>query len=139
MRTPIFNRSKNDIRIVRLATGYAVVTLYASYVETPKELLSMGGVHLTANAVEIKVPDRPELEMDVIHRFAYYYDMAVREEIKWLTQQYAKAVNEIVAKLPPGKKEAVITKADTMIRQIAHGDKPFITQQEFAKILKYYI
>ena len=139
MRTPIFNRSKNDIRIVRLATGYAVVTLYASYVETPKELLSMGGVHLTANAVEIKVPDRPELEMDVIHRFAYYYDMAVREEIKWLTQQYAKVVNEIVAKLPPGKKEAVITKADTMIRQIAHGDKPFITQQEFAKILKYYI
>ena len=94
---------------------------------------------MTANAVEIKVPDRPELEMDVIHRFAYYYDMAVREEIKWLTQQYAKAVNEIVAKLPPGKKEAVITKADTMIRQIAHGDKPFITQQEFAKILKYYI
>lgn len=94
---------------------------------------------MTANAVEIKVPDRPDLEMDVIHRFAYYYDRAVREEIKWLTQQYAKVVNEIVAQLPPGKKEDVITKADTMIRQIAHGDKPFIIQQEFAKILKYYI
>ena len=139
MRTPVFNRPKNDIRILRLATGYAVVTLYASYVETPKELLSTGGVHLTANAVEIKVPDMPDLEMDVIHRFAYYYDRAVREEIKWLTLQYSKVVNEIVAKLPPGKKQAVITKADEIIRQIAHGDKPFITQQEFAKILKYYI
>lgn len=42
MRTPVFNRPKNDIRILRLATGYAVVTLYASYVETPKELLSTG-------------------------------------------------------------------------------------------------
>ncbi len=139
MRTPVFNRPKNDIRILRLATGYAVVTLYASYVETPKELLSTGGVHLTANAVEIKVPDRPDLEMDVIHRFSFYYDRAVREEIMFLRKQYAKVINETIAKLPPGKKEEVITKADTMIRQIAHGDKPFIIQQEFAKILKYYI
>lgn len=138
MRTPVFKRPKNDIRILRLATGYAVVRLYAAYVETP-ELLSTGGGHLTANAVEIKVPDMPDLEMDVIHRFAYYYDRAVREEIKWLTLQYSKVVNEIVAKLPPGKKQAVITKTDEIIRQIAHGDKPFIIQQEFAKILKYYI
>ncbi|MBR1494244.1 MAG: hypothetical protein IJ601_04265 [Acidaminococcaceae bacterium] len=94
---------------------------------------------MTANVVEIKIPDSPDLEMDVLHRFSYYYNKAVAEEIKFLTTQYAKVVNGIVSQLPPGKKEAVIEKADAMIRAIAQGDKPFITQQEFAKILKYYI
>lgn len=138
MRSPVFDRPVNDIRIIRLATGYAVVRLYASYVETP-ELLSTGGAHLTANVVEIKIPDSPDLEMDVLHRFSYYYNKAVAEETKFLTTQYAKMVNGIISQLPPGKKEAVIEKADAMIRAIAQGDKPFITQQEFAKILKYYI
>ena len=122
---------------MRLATGYAVVKLYAAYVETP-ELLSAGRGCLTANVVEIKVPDMPDLEMDVIHRFSSYYNRALKEEIKFLTQQYSKVVNEIISQLPPGKKEAIIAKADEIIRQIAHGDKPFITKQDFAKILKSY-
>ena len=111
--------------------------MYAAYVETP-ELLSAGRGCLTANVVEIKVPDMPDLEMDVIHRFSSYYNRALKEEIKFLTQQYSKVVNEIISQLPPGKKEAIIAKADEIIRQIAHGDKPFITKQDFAKILKSY-
>ena len=59
MRSPVFDRPVNDIRIIRLATGYAVVRLYASYVERP-ELLSTGGAHLIANVVEIKIPDAKE-------------------------------------------------------------------------------
>ena len=138
MRTPVFNRPENDITIIRLATGYAVVKLYASYVETPGPL-STGGVHLTANVVEIKVPDMPDLEMDVQHRFSYYYKRAVMEEIKFLTRQYAKVVNNLAAKLPPGKKVALIDRADKIIREIANGDRPFITQQDLGKYLKQNI
>lgn len=138
MRTPVFKRPENDIQIIRLTTGYAVVRLYASYVETP-EILSTGGAHRTANVVEIKVPDRLGLETDVINRFSYYYEMAMRDEIKWLTRQYARTVNGLVAKLPPGKKVAVIEKADQMIKEIARGDKEFLIWQDMEKVLKQYI
>lgn len=134
MRGPLFKKPENNFTILRLATGEAIVKLHAAYVEDPD-----APVPLTANVVEIKVPDSPDLEMDVLHRFSYYYNKAVAEEIKFLTTQYAKVVNGIISQLPPGKKEAVIEKADAMIRAIAHGDKPFIIQQEFAKTLKYYI
>ncbi len=134
MRGPLFKKPKNNFTILRLTTGEAIVKLHAAYVEDPDT-----PVPLTANVVEIKVPDSPDLEMDVLHRFSYYYNKAVAEEIKFLTTQYTKVVNGIISQLPPGKKEAVIEKADAMIRAIAQGDKPFIIQQEFAKILKYYI
>ena len=132
MRGPLFKKPENNFTIMRLATGEAVLKLYAAYVEDPD-----APVPLTANAVEIKIPDSPDLEMNVLHRFSYFYSKAVTEEIKFFTKQYAKVVSEMASKLPPGKKEAVIEKADSMIRQIANGDKPFITQQEFAKFLKY--
>lgn len=43
MRTPVFKRPEKDIQIIRLATGEAVVRLYAAYVETPKVLSTGGG------------------------------------------------------------------------------------------------
>lgn len=134
MRGPLFKKPENNFTVMRLSTGEAVLKLYAAYMEDPD-----APVPLTANVVKIKIPDSPDLEMDVLHRFSYYYNKAVAEEIKFLTTQYAKVVNGIISQLPPGKKEAVIEKADAMIRAIAQGDKPFITQQEFAKILKYYM
>ena len=138
MRTPVFKRPKNDIRIRRLeTTGYAVVSLYASYVETPE--LVATGVPLTANVVEIKVPDRPTLEAEVKENFSGFYTLAIREEMKWLSRQYAKVINGMAANLPPAKKAAVVEKADEIIRQIAHGDQPFITQQDLEKLLKQYI
>lgn len=138
MRTPVFIRPKNDIRIVRLeTTGYAVVSLYASYVETPE--LVATGVPLTANVVEIKVPDRPTLEAEVLQNFSGFYTLAVREEMKWLSRQYAKVVNGLAVQLPPAKKVIVVEKADQIIREIAHGDQPFITQQDLEKLLKQYI
>ena len=138
MRTPVFRRPENDIVIIRLATGEAVVRLYVSYIETPGQM-SPGGVLLSANVVEIKVPDSPDLEMDVRHRFGYYYEKALQAEVEFLTDQYQKVVDDFVRRLPPGKKETVIEYADRIIRQIAHGDKPFVTQQELAKILKMYV
>lgn len=138
MRTPVFKRPENDIRILRLTTGYAVVSLYASYVETP-ELLSTGGAHLTANVVDIKVPDKADLADDVIKNFPSYYERAVREEMKWLSRQYARVVNGIVLKVPPEKKVFIIDKADKTIREIARGDQPFLTQQDMEKLLKQYI
>lgn len=134
MRTPVFQRPKNDFSIMRLATGQAIVRLYAAYVETPEACAP-----LTANVVEMKVPDMPDLEMDVLHRFSFYYNKAAAEEIKYLTQQYKKVVCAAIAKSPPGKKEKIIDKADSMIHAIAYGDKGFITQQEFAKMLKHFI
>ena len=137
MRTPVFRRPENDIVIIRLATGEAVVRLYVSYVETPE--LVATGAPLSANVVEIKVPDSPDLEMDVLHRFSYYYEKALQEEIEFLTGQYRKVVVDLMGRLPPGKKEAVAEQADRIIRAIAVGDKPFVTQQELAKILKMYV
>lgn len=77
--------------------------------------------------------------LDAVHRFSYYYEKALGEEIEFLTGQYKRVVDDIIYKLPPGKREAVSDKADEIIRQIANGDKPFLTQQEFGKILKYCI
>ncbi len=138
MRTPVFIRPENDIVIIRLATGEAVVRLYVSYVETPRQV-STGGVLLSANVLETKVPDSPDLEMDVLHRFSFYYEKALQEEIEFLTGQYRKVVEDLLRRLPPGKKEAVAEQADRIIRAIAAGDKPFVTQQELAKILKMYV
>ena len=138
MRTPVFRRPEKDMVIIRLATGEAVVRLYVSYVETPRQV-STGGVLLSANVLETKVPDSPDLEMDVLHRFSYYYEKALQEEIEFLTGQYRKIVVDLMGRLPPGKKEAVAEQADRIIRAIAAGDKPFVTQQELAKILKMYI
>ena len=101
--------------------------------------MSTGGVLLSANVLDIKVPDSPDLEMDVLHRFSYYYEKALQAEVEFLTGQYQKVVDGLVWKLPPGKKEAVIENADRIIREIAAGDKPFVTQQELEKILKMYI
>lgn len=138
MRTPVFIRPEKDIVIIRLATGEAVVRLYVSYVETPRQV-STGGVLLSANVLETKVPDSPDLEMDVLHRFSFYYEKALQEEIEFLTGQYRKVVEDLLRRLPPGKKEAVAEQADRIIRAIAAGDKPFVTQQELAKILKMYV
>ena len=138
MRTPVFIRPEKDIVIIRLATGEAVVRLYVSYVETPRQV-STGGVLLSANVLETKVPDSPDLEMDVLHRFSVYYEKALQEEIEFLTGQYRKVVEDLLGRLPPGKKEAVAEQADRIIRAIAAGDKPFVTQQELAKILKMYV
>ena len=138
MRTPVFRRPEKDMVIIRLATGEAVVRLYVSYVETPRQV-STGGVLLSANVLETKVPDSPDLEMDVLHRFSVYYEKALQEEIEFLTGQYRKVVEDLLGRLPPGKKEAVAEQADRIIRAIAAGDKPFVTQQELAKILKMYV
>lgn len=138
MRTPVFIRPEKDIVIIRLATGEAVVRLYVSYVETPRQV-STGWVLLSANVLETKVPDSPDLEMDVLHRFSFYYEKALQEEIEFLTGQYRKVVEDLLRRLPPGKKEAVAEQADRIIRAIAAGDKPFVTQQELAKILKMYV
>lgn len=138
MRTPVFRRPEKDIVIIRLATGEAVVRLYVSYVETPRQVSTVG-VLLSANVLETKVPDSPDLEMDVLHRFSFYYEKALQEEIEFLTGQYRKVVEDLMGRLPPGKKEAVAEQADRIIRAIAAGDKPFVTQQELAKILKMYV
>lgn len=138
MRTPVFRRPEKDIVIIRLATGEAVVRLYVSYVETPRQVSAVG-VLLSANVLETKVPDSPDLEMDVLHRFSFYYEKALQEEIEFLTGQYRKVVEDLLGRLPPGKKEAVAEQADRIIQAIAAGDRPFVTQQELAKILKMYV
>lgn len=138
MRTPVFRRPEKDIVIIRLATGEAVVRLYVSYMETPASMAT-GGVLLSANVLDTKVPDSPDLEMDVQHRFSYYYEKALREEVEFLTGQYQNVVYNLISRLPPGKKAAVVEQADRIIQAIAAGDKPFITQQELEKYLKMYI
>lgn len=94
---------------------------------------------MTANVLETKVPDTPDLEMDVLHRFSLYYERALAEEIDFLTGQYQKVVDSLIWKLPPGKRERLVGEADRIIREIATGDKPFVTQQDMAKILKMYM
>ncbi len=89
--------------------------------------------------LDIKVPDSPDLMLDVVHRFSYYHKKALEAEIVFLTEQYRRVVEGIIYRLPPGKRSAVYDKAGEIIRQIANGDKPFLTQQEFGKILKYCI
>jgi len=132
MRTPIFKRPDKDIHITRLATGKAVIRLYAAYVESP---LAHRTVLITANVVETTVPDRPDLEAHILRHWKHYYDKAVQEEISYLSGQYEKVIRDALAKLPPGKKAEVADRADEYIRAIAHGDKPFVQKQKFAKII----
>ncbi len=91
---------------------------------------------MTANIVDVTVPDSPDLEMDVLHRFPWYYRKAIEQETDFLRGQYKETVDGLLATLPPGKKAAVVDKAEEIIRQIAHGDQTFLIRQDLLKILK---
>ena len=130
MRTTVFRRPENDIHITRLATGKAVIRLYAAYIETP---LRHGTVSTTANVVETTVPDRPDLEAHVLRHWKFYYDKALQEETGYLTGQYEKVLRETLAKLPPGKKKDAEDRARKLIREIARGDIWFVMQKDFGK------
>lgn len=124
------------MRIIRLSTGLAVVSLYAGYVEEP---LPNGKMLTTANIVDVKVPDSPDLEMDVLHRWPWYYNKAIEQETEYLRGQYKDTVDGLLATLPPGKKAAVVDKVEAVIRAIAHGDRPYLIRQDLLKILKQNI
>lgn len=132
MRTLIIQRPDNDIRILRLSTGEAVVKMYSGYVE---EYVS-GRLMVTANMVEVKVVDSPELEAEVLNNWSKYYNMALASEIEYLRRQYRKTVDDLLRTLLPEEKEAVVEKAEEIIRNIAHGDKPFLIRQDLLKLLK---
>jgi hypothetical protein len=132
MRTLIIQRPDNDIRILRLSTGEAVVKMYSGYVE---EYVS-GSLMVTANMVEVKVVDSPELEAEVLNNWSKYYNMALASEIEYLRGQYRKTVDDLLRTLLPEEKEAVVEKAEEIIRNIAHGDKPFLIRQDLLKLLK---
>ena len=135
MRTLIIQRPDNDLRILRLSTGEAVVKMYSGYVE---EYVS-GRLMVTANMVEVKVADSPELETDVLENWSRYYNMALASEIEYLREQYRKTVDDLLGTLLPEKKEAVVEKTEEIIRNIAHGDKPFLIRQDLLKLLKQNI
>lgn len=135
MRTLIIQRPDNDIHVLRLSTGEAVVKMYSGYVE---EYVS-GRLMVTANMVEIKVVDSPELESDVLNNWGQYYNMALASEIEYLREQYQKTVDDLLRTLLPEEKEAVVEKAEEIIRNIAHGDKPFLIRQDLLKLLKQNI
>jgi hypothetical protein len=135
MRTLIIQRPDNDIRILRLSTGEAVVKMYSGYVE---EYVS-GRLMVTANMVEVKVVDSPELEAEVLNNWSKYYNMALASEIEYLRGQYRKTVDDLLRTLLPEEKEAVVEKAEEIIRNIAHGDKPFLIRQDLLKLLKQNI
>lgn len=132
MRQLVLTKPKNGFRINRLATGEAVVSLYAGYIETPVA----GRMMLTANIVDVKVADSPDLEMDVLHRWPWYYNKAIEQETEYLRGQYKDTVDGLLATLPPGKKAAVVDKAEDLIRKIAHGDQHYLIRQDLLKILK---
>ncbi|SDC69396.1 hypothetical protein SAMN04487864_11518 [Succiniclasticum ruminis] len=136
MRSPIFKRPTDDIHITRLATGKAVVRMYAAYIENP---MKHGTVFTTANVVETVVYDRPDLEAHVLRHWKFYYDKAVQDEIKYLSALYGKVIREAQSTQPPGKKRDIEERANNYIRQIANGDTPFLIQQDFAKYLKQHI
>lgn len=137
MRTAVFQRPENDFRIRRLSTGIAAVDLYASYVEIPN---AGGGFDVTANVVSTNLVDCPGLEEDVVKRFSVYYNRAVAEEELFLGNQFKKAVDGVIAKLPPGKKMEIVESAAKVVRQIARGDRPmFYKQKDFIMFLKGHI
>ena len=137
MRTMVFQRPENDFRIRRLSTGIAVVDLYASYVEIPN---ADGSFDVTANVVSTNLVDCPGLEEEVVKRFSVYYNRAVAEEELFLGNQFKKAVDGVIAKLPPGKKMEIVESAAKVVRQIARGDRPmFYKQKDFIKFLKRHI
>ncbi len=136
MRQLVMNLPENSLKILRLSTGMAVVSLYAGIVEQP----IMNGKTLTsANVISITVPDSPDLEMDVLHRWQFYYNKALENEIQYLREQYKKPVDGLLATLPPGKKAAVVDKAEAIIRSIASGDRAYLIRQDLLKILKQNI
>ena len=98
-----------------------------------------GRVLTTATIVDVKVPDLPDLEMDVLHRWSWYYNKAVEQETEYLRGQYKDTVDGLLAMLPPGKKAAVVEKSEEIIRKIAHGDHPFLIRQDLLKVLKQNI
>ena len=132
MRTTIFRRPENDIHITRLATGKAIVRLYTAYIENP---LEHGTFSTTANVVETTVPDRLDLKSHVLRHWKFYYEKAVNEEIAYLSRQYQNVLRETLEKLPPGKRKETESRAHEIIKEIVHGDKPFVRQQEFAQLL----
>ena len=136
MRQLVMNLPENSLKILRLSTGMAVGSLYAGIVEQP----IMNGKTLTsANVISITVPDSPDLEMDVLHRWQFYYNKALENEIQYLREQYKKPVDGLLATLPPGKKAAVVDKAEAIIRSIASGDRAYLIRQDLLKILKQNI
>lgn len=136
MRQLVMNLPENSLKILRLSTGMAVVSLYAGIVEQP----IMNGKTLTsANVISITVPDSPDLEMDVLHRWQFYYNKALENEIQYLREQYKKPVDGLLATLPPDKKAAVVDKAEAIIRSIASGDRAYLIRQDLLKILKQNI
>ena len=96
MRTPIFHRPDNAIHITRLATGKAVIRLYAAYIESPSE---HGTTLVTANVVETTVLDRPDLESHVLRHWQYYYNKAVQDEIDFLSRQYKSVTFRLLPRL----------------------------------------
>ncbi len=136
MRQLILRRPENGFQINRLATGRAVVSLYVGIIEQP---LPDGNVLETANIISVTVPDLPDLEMDVLHRWQFYYDKALENEIQYLREQYKKPVDGLLATLPPNKKAAVVDKVEAIIRSIASGDRPYLIRQDLLKILKQNI
>ena len=136
MRQLVINLPSNNLKISHLSTGMAVVSLYSGIVEQPTE---NGMVLTTANVVSVKVSDVPGLEEDILNNRKRYHDLAVAQEIDYLRGQYKKTVDALKYGLSTKQKEAVTELSEKIIRQIAHGDKPFVTQQELTKILKYHI
>ena len=85
----------------------------------------------TANIVDVKVPDLPDLEMDVLHRWPWYYSKAIEQETEYLRGQYKDTVDELIA--------AIVEKSEEVIRKIAHGDQHFLIRQDLLKLLKQNI
>ena len=95
---------------------------------------------MTANVVSTNLVDCPGLEEDVAKRFSVYYNRAVAEEELFLGNQFKKAVDGVIAKLPPGKKMEIVESAAKIVRQIACGDRPmFYKQKDFIMFLKGHI
>lgn len=136
MRQLVMNLPENSLKILRLSTGMAVVSLYAGIVEQP---ITNGKTLTSANVISITVPDSPDLEMDVLHRWQFYYNKALENEIQYLREQYKKPVDGLLATLPPDKKAAVVDKAEAIIRSIASGDRAYLIRQDLLKILKQNI
>ena len=135
MRSLVIGRPDNGIRITHLADGKALIQLYAAYIEKP-----MGSMMLeTANIVGAVVDDSPELEEEVLHNWQRYYDMGIAQEIDYLRGQYQKTVDDLLSALPPEKKETVVDVSEEIIRQIAHGDQPFLIRQDLLKKIKQKI
>lgn len=135
MRTLIIAQPENNISIMKLSTGEAVVKMYSGFVEE----YVRGRLLVTANVVKLKVNNSPGLESDVLERWDRYYGMALESEIDYLRNQYRKTVDDLLATLPPGKKAAVVEKSEEIIRKIAHGDHPFLIRQDLVKVLKQNI